>query len=253
MGQTISEKIISAHVGHKVYAGELVISEVDGAMASDTTAPLAIKAFQEMGGTKVFDPTKCALIIDHAAPSPNERIANLHKMMRDFAKDQGMRLFEIGEGICHQVMVEQQYVKPGNIFIGADSHTPTYGALNAFACGVGSTDLAATLMTGKIWLKVPQTIKITCHGKLQEGVTAKDLILFLVGKVTVSGATYQAIEFCGEAFEGLSLASRMTIANMSSEMGAKTGIVHPKGLTLDYEFETTVPDEDAVYSKNIRV
>lgn len=249
MGQTISEKIISNHVGRKVYAGELVISDVDGAMASDTTGPLTIKAFREMGGKKVFNPDKCALIIDHAAPSPNERIANLHKMMRDFAKEQGMRLFEIGEGICHQVMVENQYVKPGDIFIGADSHTPTYGALNAFACGVGSTDLAATLMTGKIWLKVPQTIQINCSGKLQEGVTAKDLILFLVGKVTVSGATYQAIEFTGEAFEGLSLASRMTIANMSSEMGAKTGIVHPKGLELDYDFESISPDEDASYVK----
>lgn len=249
MGQTISEKIISNHVGHKVYAGELVISKVDGAMASDTTGPLTIKAFREMGGKKVFDPDKCALIIDHAAPSPNERIANLHKMMRDFAKEQGMRLFEIGEGICHQVMVENQYVKPGDIFIGADSHTPTYGALNAFACGVGSTDLAATMMTGKIWLKVPETIKINCSGKLKKGVTAKDLILFLVGKVTVSGATYQAIEFTGEAFEGLSLASRMTIANMSSEMGAKTGIVHPKGLKLDFDFEPITPDSDASYVK----
>ncbi len=249
MGQTISEKIISNHVGKKVFAGELVISDVDGAMASDTTGPLTIKAFREMGGKKVFNPEKCALIIDHAAPSPNERIANLHKMMRDFAKEQGMRLFEIGEGICHQVMVENEYVKPGNIFIGADSHTPTYGALNAFACGVGSTDLAATMMTGKIWLKVPQTIKINCSGKLKEGVTAKDLILFLVGKVTVSGATYQAIEFSGEAFEGLSLASRMTIANMSSEMGAKTGIVHPKGLQLDYDFEAITPDEHANYLK----
>ncbi len=249
MGQTISEKIISNHVGHKVYAGELVISDVDGAMASDTTGPLTIKAFKEMGGKKVFNPDKCALIIDHAAPSPNERIANLHKMMRYFAKEQGMRLFEIGEGICHQVMVENQYVKPGDIFIGADSHTPTYGALNAFACGVGSTDLAAVMMTGKIWLKVPQTIKIHCSGKLQDGVTAKDLILFLVGKVTVSGATYQAIEFCGEAFEGLSLASRMTIANMSSEMGAKTGIVHPAGLKLDYDFEAITPDADAKYIK----
>ncbi len=249
MGQTISEKIISNHVGRKVYAGELVISEVDGCMASDTTGPLTIKAFREMGGKKVFNPDKCALIIDHAAPSPNERIANLHKMMRDFAKEQGMRLFEIGEGICHQVMVENAYVKPGDIFIGADSHTPTYGALNAFACGVGSTDLAATMMTGKIWLKVPQTIQINCAGKLQDGVTAKDLILFLVGKVTVSGATYQAIEFTGEAFEGLSLASRMTIANMSSEMGAKTGIVHPKGLGLEYDFEAITPDEDANYVK----
>ena len=249
MGQTISEKIISNHVGRKVFAGELVISEVDGAMASDTTGPLTIKAFKEMGGTKVFNPDKCALIIDHAAPSPNERIANLHKMMRDFAKEQGMRLFEIGEGICHQVMVENEYVKPGDIFIGADSHTPTYGALNAFACGVGSTDLAAVMMTGKIWLKVPQTIKVHCSGKLQDGVTAKDLILFLVGKLTVSGATYQAIEFCGEAFESLSLASRMTIANMSSEMGAKTGIVHPKGLELEYDFCAITPDKDANYIK----
>ncbi|MFS4467218.1 3-isopropylmalate dehydratase large subunit [Maribacter sp. 2210JD10-5] len=249
MGQTISEKIISNHVGKKVYAGELVVSKVDGCMASDTTGPLTIKAFREMGGKKVFNPDKCALIIDHAAPSPNERIANLHKMMRDFAKEQGMRLFEIGEGICHQVMVEYNYVKPGDLFIGADSHTPTYGALNAFACGVGSTDLAATMMTGKIWLKVPQTIQINCSGKLQDGVTAKDLILFLVGKVTVSGATYQAIEFTGEAFEGLSLASRMTIANMSSEMGAKTGIVHPKGLQLDYDFEAITSDEDATYIK----
>ncbi len=247
MGQTISEKILSNHVGKKVYAGELVVTEVDGVMATDTTAPLAIKAFEEMGGQEVFDPKKFALIIDHAAPSPNERIANLHKLMRDFARSQNSRLFEIGEGICHQVMVEHNYVKPGDIFIGADSHTPTYGALNAFACGVGSTDLAAVMMTGKIWLKVPQTIRIQCSGKLQEGVTAKDLILFLVGKVTVSGATYQAIEFCGEAFEGLSLSSRMTIANMSSEMGAKTGIVHPDGLQLDYDFAAVVPDADAQY------
>lgn len=249
MEQTISEKILSNHVGKKVFAGELVITEVDGVMATDTTAPLALKAFEEMGGKKVFNPDKCALIIDHAAPSPNERIANLHKMMRDFAREQEMRLFEIGEGICHQVMVENKYVKPGDIFIGADSHTPTYGALNAFACGVGSTDLAAVMMTGKIWLKVPQTIRIQCNGKLQDGVTAKDLILFLVGKVTVSGATYQAIEFMGEAFECLSLSSRMTIANMSSEMGAKTGIVHPKGLELDYGFSAITPDEDASYIK----
>jgi len=250
MGQTISEKIISRHIGKKVYAGALVITDVDGVMATDTTAPLAIKAFKEMGGQKVFDPNKFALIIDHAAPSPNERIANLHKLMRDFSREQGSTLYEIGSGICHQVMVEEAYVKPGDIFIGADSHTPTYGALNAFACGVGSTDLAAVMMTGKIWLKVPQTIRVQCNGRLQKGVTAKDLILFLVGKITVSGATYQAIEFCGEAFEGLSLSSRMTIANMSSEMGAKAGIVHPKGLKLDYDFTAITPDEDANYVKS---
>ena len=248
---TISEKIISAHVGRAVKAGELVVTPVDGVMATDTTGPLALKAFKEMGGDRVFDPSKCALILDHAVPAPNERIANLHVMLREFASDQEMRLFEIGEGICHQVIVENRYVKPGDIFIGADSHTSTYGALNAFACGVGSTDLAATMMTGKIWMKVPETIKIVCNGKLQDGVSAKDLILYIVGQVTISGATYQAIEFAGEAFEDMSLSSRMTIANMVAEMGGKTGIVHPAGLKLDYDFEAIVPDANAEYSRVI--
>ena len=248
-GQTISEKIISNHIGRTVRPGELVITSVDGVMATDTTAPLALKAFEQMGGEKVFDVNKVALVLDHAVPPPNERIANLQKMMRVFAKAQGIKLFEIGEGICHQVMVEHQYVKPGDIFIGADSHTPTYGALNAFACGVGSTDLAATMMTGKIWLKVPETIRIICNGKLQVGVSAKDLILFLVGKITISGATYQAIEFEGEAFEDMTLASRMTIANMVAEMGGKAGIVNPRGLKLDYDFDAIYPDADAKYIK----
>lgn len=246
---TISEKIISNHVGRKVSPGELVVCPIDGVMATDTTAPLAIKAFEQMGGISVFDTKKVALVLDHAVPPPNERIANLHKMMREFAKEKSIKLFEIGEGICHQVMVEHQYVKPGDIFIGADSHTPTYGALNAFACGVGSTDLAATMMTGKIWLKVPETIKIRCNGKLKVGVSAKDLILFLVGKLTISGATYQAIEFEGEAFEDMTLASRMTIANMVAEMGGKAGIVNPKGLQLDYDYNAVYPDEDAKYIK----
>ena len=160
IGQTIAEKILSQHVGAKVYAGELVITPVDGLMATDTTAPMAIKAFREMGGTQVFDKNKCHLVIDHAAPAPNERIANLHKMMRDFALEQGIRLYEIGEGICHQVMVDKQLVKPNDVFMGADSHTPIYGALNALACGVGSTDLAAVMLTGKIWLKVPKSLRV---------------------------------------------------------------------------------------------
>ncbi len=247
MGQTVSEKIISRHIGRSVGAGDLVVTPVDGVMATDTTAPLALKAFEKMGGTKVFDPTKCALVLDHAVPPPNERIANLHKMMRAFAAEQGMRLFEIGEGICHQVMIENAYVKPGDIFIGADSHTPTYGAVNAMASGVGSTDLAATMMTGKIWLKVPESIKIICNGQLQTGVSAKDLILYLVGKITISGATYKSVEFEGEAFEGMTVASRMTIANMVAEMGGKTAIVNPKGLELDYDFDPIYPDHDAHY------
>lgn len=252
MNQTIAEKILSRKVGRQVGAGELIIAEVDGVMATDTTGPYAIQAFEEMGGGGVWDKEKCALIIDHAAPAPNERIANLHSMLRSFAKKQGLRLYEIGEGICHQVMVEEGRVKPGDLFMGADSHTPTYGALGAMACGIGSTDLAAVMKTGKIWLKVPTSIRIICEGKLQKGVSAKDLILFLVGKLTISGATYQSVEFQGEAFEEMTLASRMTIANMTAEMGAKTGFVHPKGLTLPYEFQAVYPDEGARYSETFR-
>jgi 3-isopropylmalate/(R)-2-methylmalate dehydratase large subunit len=248
-GQTIAEKILSQHVGAKVYAGELVITPVDGVMATDTTAPMAIKAFREMGGEQVFDKNKCALIIDHAAPAPNERIANLHKMMRDFAQEQGIRLFEIGEGICHQVIVENEYVKPNDVFVGADSHTPTYGALGAFACGVGSTDLAAVMLTGQIWLKVPHSIKVICRGTLAQNVSAKDLVLFITGKLTISGATYQSVEFEGDTFEPMTLASRMAVCNMVAEMGGKTGFVHPKGLILPYDFTPTYPDADAEYSE----
>jgi len=249
MNQTLAEKILSQKAGRQVRAGEVVVANVDGVMATDTTGPLAIQAFNEMGGGAVWNAEKCALIIDHAAPAPNERIANLHTMMRAFAKEKSIRLFEIGEGICHQVMVENKYVQPQDLFIGADSHTPTYGALGAMACGVGSTDLAAVMKTGQIWLKVPTSLRIICNGKLQDGVSAKDLILYLVGQITISGATYQSVEFTGEAFEKMTLASRMTIANMVAEMGGKTGFVEMKGLQLDYEFSPIFADPDASYAE----
>jgi 3-isopropylmalate/(R)-2-methylmalate dehydratase large subunit len=247
--QTVVEKILSRKTGKNARAGDLTITPVDGVMATDTTAPYAIEAFRDMGGARVWDPARCAWVIDHAAPAPNERIANLHRMMRAFAAEQGMALYEIGEGICHQVMVETRRVRPGDVFIGADSHTPTYGALNALACGVGSTDLAAVMLTGKIWLKLPGTIRVICRGHLQEGVSAKDLILFLVKHITISGATYKSVEFEGEAFETMSLASRMCVANMLAEMGAKTGFVHPAGLSLDYDFEPVLADPGALYEQ----
>jgi 3-isopropylmalate/(R)-2-methylmalate dehydratase large subunit len=254
MPQTIAEKILSKHAGKKVYAGELCIVPVDGCMATDTTAPLAIKAFKEMGGTQLADKNKFHLIIDHAAPAPNERIANLHALMRNFAKEYGCSLYDIGSGICHQVMVDNQKVKPGDIFMGADSHTPTYGALNAFACGVGSTDLAAVMLTGKIWLKVPQSIKVILHGKkFQPGVSGKDLVLEVVKQLTISGATYQSVEYHGEAVEQLSLSQRMVLCNMVAEMGAKTGIVSPKGLQLPYAFDPIDADDDALYSRIIDI
>ncbi|KAF0818542.1 3-isopropylmalate dehydratase large subunit [Bacillus sp. ZZV12-4809] len=249
MGQTLIEKIVSAHADQPVFQNDIAIVDVDAVMASDTTAPLTIKGFREMGGSKVWDSSKVVFVIDHAAPAPNERIANLHSFMRDFAKEQGITLYDAGSGICHQLMVENGHVKPGQLVIGADSHTCTYGALGAFATGVGSTDLAAVLLTGKTWIKVPETIKIELSGKLQSGVSAKDLILFLVGQLGIDGATYKAIEFTGEALTNLSLDSRLTVANMAIEMGAKAGFVDTEGLNLPYEYNDIKPDNDAIYEK----
>ncbi|MFG6117981.1 3-isopropylmalate dehydratase large subunit [Thalassobacillus sp. B23F22_16] len=253
MSQTLIEKIISTHADSQVSQGEIAVVNVDAVMASDTTAPLTIKAFEEMGGEKVWNPEKVVLVIDHAAPAPNERIANLHTMMREFASEQNVKLYDVGEGICHQLMVENQHVKPGDLVLGADSHTCTYGALGAFATGVGSTDLAGVLLTGKTWVKVPETIKINLKGSLQPGVSAKDLILHLVGKMGIEGATYKAIEYTGDAIESMTLDSRMTIANMSIEMGAKAGFVNTRGLDLGYEFDHLEADADAVYEQVIDV
>ncbi len=252
-GLTISEKILSQHAGHTVRAGELCIVPVDGCMATDTTAPLAIRAFGEMGGETLFDPARFHLIIDHAAPAPNERIANLHQLMRQFATAQGCSLYDVGSGICHQVMTDHRKVQPGQVFMGADSHTPTYGALNAFACGMGSTDIAAIMLTGKTWLKVPATIKVVVHGHLQPGVSAKDLVLEVVRQLTISGATYQAVEYHGETVAAFSLSQRMVLCNMVAEMGAKTGLVSPEGLELPYAFTPVYADADASYSRVITI
>lgn len=251
MGQTIAEKILSHHAGKTVRAGDIVIVRVDGVMATDATAPLAIQAFRAMGGVRLWDPTRVFLVIDHAAPAPNETVANLHRLMRDFVCKMGCRLYDIGEGICHQLMIENEHVRPGDLFLGADSHSPTYGAVNAFGVGVGSTDLAAAMRTGKTWLKVPKTIQITLHGTLRPGVTAKDVILRLLRELGADGANYQAIEFNGEAVRAMSLAGRITLANMTAEMGAKTGLVDPTGLSLDYPFTPVYPDPDAEYSRRL--
>lgn len=247
MNQTISEKIISQHAGRPVKAGDIAIVKVDGVMATDATSPFAIKAFRAMGGKKVWDKEKVSLVIDHASPAPNEAVANLHKLMRDFSSEMGCKLYDIGEGICHQLMIENAHVKPNDLFLGADSHTPTCGAINTFGIGVGSTDLAATMLTGKTWLKVPKTIKIILNGELGKNVTAKDLILFLVKQLGSEGANYQAVEFTGETIKNMTLASRMVLANMSSEMGAKTGLVDATGLELWYPFEAITSDKNAEY------
>jgi len=255
LGQTIIEKILSAHSGQEAHAGDIVVARVDYVMGQDGTAPLAIRAFDEMGGTAVFDRGKAAFVIDHSAPSPNEGVSALHKLMREFAKEKGFRLYDIGEGVCHQLLPESGMVGPGSLVIGADSHTCTYGALNAFSTGVGSTDLAGGLISGQMWFKVPETIKFACHGQLPKGVFSKDLILRLIGDITADGATYLSAEFTGEAVAALSQEARFTIANMAIEMGAKAGLMEADEKTFDWlrrftdqSFNSVSADPDAVYA-----
>ncbi|HUN24529.1 MAG TPA: 3-isopropylmalate dehydratase large subunit [Anaerolineales bacterium] len=247
-GQTLSEKIISQHCGYAVQAGELAIVPIDGAMATDATAPFAIRAFRQLADApRLWDAQKVSLILDHATPAPNERVANLHRLLRDFSAEQGCHFYDVGEGICHQLMVEFAHVKPGDIFLGADSHTPTYGALGAFAVGVGSTDLAAAWLTGKTWLKVPTSVKVEITGTLSRGVSAKDVALQVVGRLGIAGATYETVEFCGSALHDWTLASRMVLANMVAEMGAKAGLVDVTGLQLPYAWTPLHADPSAQY------
>lgn len=256
MAQTIAEKIISAHCGRKVRAGELVITEVDFAIAQDGTAPLAIDVFKNIGRKRVYAPEKIAFFVDHSAPAPNKDISSLHKLMRDFAKEQGVNFYDIGSGVCHVVTMEEGLVNPGDLVVGADSHTCTYGAIGAFATGVGSTDLAAVLASGKIWLRVPESLKILLKGKIPPGVYAKDIILYVIGKITSRGAVYKSVEFEGEVIESLSMDSRFTISNMVMEMGAKAGIIKVDERTKRWldsrvknKIEPVFPDPGAFYEK----
>ena len=256
MGQTIIEKILTNHCGHEAHAGEIVVARVDYVMGQDGTAPLAINAFNDMGGGNVFDPSKISFVIDHSAPSPNEGVSSLHKLMREFVKEKGFNLYDIGEGVCHQLIPESGKVGPGSLVIGADSHTCTYGALNAFSTGVGSTDLAGGLISGQMWFKVPETIKFLCHNTLPAGVFSKDLILYLIGRVTADGVTYLSAEYLGEAIEAMSQEARFTVANMAIEMGAKAGLLEADEKTTAWlgkytseEFTPVKADSDAVYAK----
>ncbi len=225
MGKTISEKIFSQHSGEDVYAGDLVIARLDFVMGQDGTAPLAINSFNEMGGKTLFDPSKVTFVIDHSAPSPLEGVSALHKLMREFSHEKKLLLYDIGDGVCHQLVPEQGHVVPGDLVVGADSHTCTYGAINVFSTGVGSTDLAAAMISGKLWFKVPETIQFRCEGALQPGVSSKDLILRIIGDIGADGATYMAAEFTGEGVTRMEIEERFTIANMAIEMGAKAGLM----------------------------
>jgi len=223
---TLSEKILAAHSSKKkVKPGEFINAKVDLVLANDITAPLAIKEFQRLGVSKVFDPAKIVMVPDHFCPNKDIQSAEQAKLMREFAKQQGLIYFEVGRmGIEHVLLPEQGFVFPSQVIIGADSHTCTYGALGAFATGMGSTDIAVAMATGEIWMKVPPTIKLIYRGKLSKWVSGKDLILYTIGDIGVDGALYSVMEFSGEAIDELPMDGRFTMANMAIEAGAKAGI-----------------------------
>jgi len=234
---TITEKILAAHAGKKQTSpGDLLDARIDLALGNDITAPLAIQAFKEIGAKKVFNRDRIALVPDHFTPAKDILSAEQCKVLRDFAKAQHLtHYFEIGEmGIEHALLPDKGLVLPGDVVIGADSHTCTYGAVGAFSTGVGSTDLAAVMATGKLWLKVPKSLKLIYRGKLNPWVSGKDLILYTIGQIGVDGALYQAMEFCGEAIRTLPMADRFTMANMAVEAGGKNGIIEPDAITLRY-------------------
>ena len=219
--KTIAEKILSAKSGMDAYAGDIVVARIDRAFSHDANRPLPFQVLRDMGGKALFDPGRYYLFLDHSAPCPTEGIANVHQSMRRFARDTGAVLFDVGEGVCHQLMAEKGLALPGELIIGSDSHTCMYGALNAFSTGMGSTDVAMALATGQQWFKVPETVRVELTGTLCPGVTAKDVVLNLAGRIGGDGAAYRSLEFHGSGIETLEVEERLTMANMAIEMGAR--------------------------------
>jgi len=259
-GKTIAEKIFSTHSGTDARAGDIVIANIDFAMSQDGTSALAIDAIASMGATTVFDPAKVAMVMDHSCPSPIEGVSAIHAKMRAFGKATGVTIYDWGCGVCHQLVPESGKAVPGDLVVGCDSHTCTYGALNVFSTGVGSTDGAAAMVAGKLWFKVPETIHVIYSGALPKGVYSKDLVLYLAGLIGVDGATYQALEFSGSTIDALSVDARMTISNMAIEVGAKAGLMKADEKTKAFfadkpgrEPRPTAPDADAVYAQTIEI
>lgn len=261
MGMTITEKILARHAGlDRVRPGELINARIDIALGNDITAPLAIEQFYKSGAQVVFDKSRVVLIPDHFVPNKDIKSALQAKTLRDFAHEQDLLyFFDAGDmGIEHVLLPEKGIVLPGDLVIGADSHTCTYGGLGAFATGVGSTDLAAAMITGEVWLKVPETIKLIYNGELNPWVEGKDLILYTIGDIGVDGALYRALEFSGPAISNLGMAGRLTMANMAIEAGGKNGIIAPDAVTEEYvstravrKYEFFQSDNDSDY-KDIR-
>jgi len=256
MGKTIAEKILSHHAGQDLKAGDFAVCSIDFCFGQDGTSGIIVDRFRALGIKEAFDRGKFAIVIDHSAPSQNMGVSAVHKKLRDFSREKGLLLYDIGCGVCHQVIPENGHVLPGDLVLGADSHTCTYGALGALSTGVGSTDLAISLACGKNWFKVPQSIKIVVHGKLGRGVYSKDLILHIIGDLKADGATYQSVEFYGPCIDALSMDARFTICNMGVEMGAKFSVIPADKKTLAWlagrnRMRKPNPqnaDKDAVYS-----
>lgn len=260
MGKTLSEKILSQKSGSEVKAGDITIAKVDLVFVQDTTGPLTIRQFQESDFKNIAEPGRCLIFLDHAAPSPSRELANDHLLLRRFAAETGCLISEIGEGICHQLVAET-FANPGDIIVGADSHTVTAGALGAFATGMGSSDVAIALALGKTWFRVPEAFQIKLDGNFPLGVEAKDLILYLIGKIGTDGANYKALEFSGNTVPRMSMSQRLTVANMVVEAGAKVGLFPSDKVTQDYlqaqgrgdKYKPLEPDTDANYERVISI
>ena len=260
MGKTIAEKILSAKSDSDVRAGDIVVARVDLAFVQDTTGPLTVRQFRAAGFKTLASALQAAVFLDHAAPSQSREMSNDHLLLREFAAQTGALLSEVGEGVCHQLVAEF-LAKPGDLIVGTDSHTVTAGGLGAFACGMGSSDVAIVLGLGKTWFRVPETFLIELTGKFDKGVNAKDLILYLIGKIGADGATYKALEFGGMGVANVGVPQRLTVSNMAVEAGAKVGIFPADELTHRFlkengrtnDFQPVNADKDAVYEKIISI
>lgn len=259
--QTLTEKIFSRKVGKNVKTGEVVLSQVDRIMSHDTTTPLAIKAFERLSNPTMYDSKIPLIVFDHVVPAATTAMAELHNTIRAFAEKHGIKIL-YAEGISHQILPEKKLIKPGDIIVGADSHSCTYGAFSAFGTGMGSTDIAVSWHTGKNWFKIPEAIKINVSGKLRKGVFSKDLILQIIHDIGVAGATYKALEFTGSTINKFPIADRMTLSNMAIEAGGKAGLIPCDKKTLNFfdlpenenqDLLELKPDEDALYSQTIDV
>lgn len=259
-GKTMAERLLSERAVHDVRAGDVAIVPVDLVYAHDVSAPLAIKQFKETGFNSLANPDKTVLFLDHAVPSPRFEFSNDQRTVSDFAEEVDCKLYSVNEGICHQIAAEQ-WVNPGDVICGGDSHSPTGGALGAFATGMGSTDIAVVMGLGKTWLRVPESLLIRLKGRFPKGVCGKDLALHVVGRVGSAGATYKSLEFGGDALAGISMSDRLTVANMSVEAGAKVGLFPSDEITESYltiqgrgrNYRPIVPDPDAKYEQILDV